>query len=266
MNMESTYVLPTLDPAILLARRLCYRFAALALADPQTGGWQELSDPETRAIVMRAAALLRDEDLAVARPLALGEQPLAELDPTTLFSRLPPSCAELNTAYDHNFGLLSGSKCPPYETEYVPSKFTFQRSNLLADVAGYYGAFGLQSSTRAPERPDHLVLELEYLAQLIGLQSAALHMNTTAAANQADVCLEAQGRFLQEHIVWWVPAFCTLLARQDPDGYYAATATFVAALVAADRALFRIAPPHMVPEPGPLDEPDACSGCQLAAQ
>ena len=36
------------EPALLLARRACYRFVALALADPRTGTYCELADPTTR--------------------------------------------------------------------------------------------------------------------------------------------------------------------------------------------------------------------------
>src|SRR5262245_28533608 len=113
------------DPALLLARRACYRLVALALADPRTGTWDELADEATQDLVAQAAEILRDEDAAVARPLAQGERPLADLDVAPLFARLPKSASELNDLYEANFGLLGGSKCPPYETEYVPSKFTF---------------------------------------------------------------------------------------------------------------------------------------------
>lgn len=262
--MNTPYVLPTHDQAVANARCLCYRWAASALSDPLTGGWEELIDPATHDIIAQAAAILRDEDGAVARPLARGEQPLSALDPAPLVTLLPASRNELNTLYDRNFGLLSGSKCPPYETEYVPSKFTFQRSNMLADVAGYYQAFGLQCSTTCPERSDHIVLELQFMAQLIQLELVARDHQVDNEAGNAEICLEAQGRFLQEHVVWWMPAFCTLLERQDPTGYYARVATFIAALVTADRALFGIESPHLVPEPSPLEEPDACSGCELA--
>lgn len=264
--MESSCVLPGFDPALWQARRLCYRLAALALSDPRAGGWSHWNDSESRLLVRQAAALLRDEEAAVARPLALGERPLGDLAPELLFNRLPPTWDDLNTLYERNFGLLSGSKCPPYETEYVPSKFVFQRSNSLADVAGYYLAFGLQASTQQPERPDHIALEMEFMAQLVQLEIAARQGDDAESCSQGDICLAAQERFLREHVIWWMPAFCTLLRRQSPDGFYDAVSSYVAALVAAERALFGLAAPHLAPEPSPLEEPDACSGCELAAQ
>ena len=262
--METIAVALAQDPAVLLARRACYRFVALALADPQTGIWSELADTETQALVIQAAAILRDEDAAVARPLGLGERPLADLDPAVALSRLPRSAGELNTLYEANFGLLGGSKCPPYETEYVPNKFVFQRSNMLADIAGFYRAFGLQPSTIHPDRPDHVALECEFLAQLIELERQARTSRSPQADARAEICAQARKRFLQEHSAWWFPAFATLLARQDRGGFYEAVANFLAALTAAERALEGVELSYRPAEPSPIETLDQCSGCELA--
>lgn len=252
------------DPALLLARRACYRFAALALADPRTGSWDSLSDPQTQALAAQAAEVIRDEEAAVAGPLGLGELPLARLDPATVLARLPRTAGELNGLYEANFGLLGGSKCPPYETEYVPSKFAFQRSNMLADIAGFYHAFGLQTSSNHPDRPDHVALECEFLAQLLELQWQAHQSTSPEAASQKEVCRSAMQRFLKEHVVWWFPAFARLLARQDAGGLYEAVGNYLAALVAAERALAGIEPAHKPAEPSPIETLDECSGCELA--
>jgi TorA maturation chaperone TorD len=262
--METKSPTITADPTLLHARRACYRLVALALADPQTGSWNELADPTTRDLALQAAEILRDEDAAVARPLALGERPLADLDPTRLLAQLPKSAAELNDLYEDNFGLLGGSKCPPYETEYVPSKFTFQRSNMLADVAGFYRAFGLETSSSNRDRQDHIALEFEFVAQVLYLQCQAIQAATQEAAAQAEVCEQAVHRFLQEHVVWWAPAFAKLLAHQDPGRFYEAVAHFLAALIAAERALSRIEPPQHDVEPSLIENADQCSGCELA--
>jgi TorA maturation chaperone TorD len=235
----------------------------LALADPLAGTWDELADPATADLLSAASRILQDEPAAVARPLAPGERPLADLDPAALLALLPQSADELNTLYEQTFGLLGGSKCPPYETEYVPSKFTFQRSNMLADVAGYYRAFGLTTSTSHPDRPDHLAVQCEFLAQLLELQSRAASGESPEALDHVEVCEAALRRFLQEHVVWWAPAFGKLLSRQDPGGFYGAVGQFLAALTAAERALAGIAPPNQSVEPSPIESRDECSGCEL---
>jgi TorA maturation chaperone TorD len=252
------------DPAVLLARRICCRFVGLALADPQTGTWAELSDPRTAELITQAAAVLREEDAAVARPLGRGERALADLNPAAALARLPQSAGELNELYEANFGLLGGSKCPPYETEYVPSKFAFQRSNMLADIAGFYRAFGLQSSTVHADRPDHVARQCEFLAQLIELERQALRKATPEGQAQAEICQQALARFLHEHAAWWLPAFARLLARQNPGGFYEAIAEFLAALVAAERALAGVQPSHVEAEPSAIETLDQCSGCELA--
>ena len=262
--METPATLVAHDPAVLLARRACWRFSAMALADPRTGVWNELADPATADLVTQAAEIIRDEDAAVARPLALGEYPLADLNPALALARLPRSASELNTLYEANFGLLGGSKCPPYETEYVPSKLDFQRSNMLADIAGFYLAFGLRPSSTHPDRPDHVTVECEFLAQLMELQWQSQRSDAPQAQSQTEACQQAHQRFLQEHVAWWFPAFAKMLAHQNPGGFYEAIAKFLAALVAAERAMAGVAAPRQRAEPSPIETLDECAGCELA--
>ena len=159
------------DEALCFARQSLYRFAALALVDPRRGTWEQLSHPSAARLAQAAAALVRGEPAADARSLGLGERPLSDLDLDPVLAWLPANAEALNAAYEQTFGLLVSSNCPPYETEYINSKFTFQRSQGLADIAGFYSAFGLEPSTFYPERHDHLALELEFMAFLLGLET-----------------------------------------------------------------------------------------------
>lgn len=131
------------DSTLNMARRACYRYAALALADPRSGSWHELADARSQQLVAAAAALMREEPSATAEPLALGELPLASLRPERMCECLPHTPEKLNAAYERVFGLLVSGNCPPYETEYIDGKLTFQRSQELANIAGFYRAFGL---------------------------------------------------------------------------------------------------------------------------
>jgi hypothetical protein len=87
---------------------------------------------------------------------------------TTAVVGLPENHDEFNRHFENTFGLLVSNACPPYETEHIDSKFTFQQSHALADSSGFYRAFGVTPSESHPERPDHIVQELEFMACLIG--------------------------------------------------------------------------------------------------
>jgi DMSO reductase family type II enzyme chaperone len=249
-----------LDPTLNAARRTLYRFAALALADPRTGSWHSLSDRASQRLVAAAARLVRDEPEAAAASLAKGEVPLPALDPADVFDRLPHSPAGLNSAYEQTFGLLVSSACPPYETEYIDGKLAFRRSGELADIAGFYRAFGLEPAASHPERHDHVVLELEFMAALLSLEHRALE-DPLDGGQRASLCRQAQAKFLKEHLSWWVPAFARLLAHEDPGGFYAAVGAFLGALIPAERGLLAVPPPGVPISLSTLPPPEECEGC-----
>lgn len=268
MNPTVDYARPhangeTFDGALCFARQSLYRFAALTLVDPRRGTWEHLSHPSTAQLVRDAAALVRGEPAADAQPLGLGERPLLDLDPALILARLPANADGLNAAYEQTFGLLVSSNCPPYETEYINSKFTFQRSQGLADIAGFYSAFGLEPSSAHPERHDHLALELEFIAFLLGLEREAATSDSADRVERSTICRDAQRKFLAEHLVWWVPTFARLLNRQDPEGFYDAVSQFLAALMTTERALAGIPAPLGQVVPSTVERPEECTGCLL---
>jgi len=251
------------DPAINLARQTLYRFAALPFVDPKVGAWNDLQSLRDAPVLLDAAALLRSLPEASPAKLGLGELPLADLDPRRVLERLPDSQPALNVEYENTFGLLVSSECPPYETEYIGSKFDFQRSNGLADISGFYRAFGLTIADGHPERPDHLVLELEFMASLLGLERRA-HDDSNLRLQRLSICRDAQSRFLREHLAWWVPAFAKLLNAGNANGFYAAAGNFLAALIPAERGLLGLPPVSRGAAPSTVEQPELCEGCQLA--
>jgi len=268
MNQTADYAQPPatgeqFDSALCIARQSLYRFAALTLVDSRRGTWEQLSHPLTAQLAREAAALVRGEPAAEVHPLGLGERPLADLDPALVVATLPANSDALNAVYEQTFGLLVSSNCPPYETEYINSKFTFQRSQGLADIAGFYSAFGLEPSAAHPERHDHLALELEFMAFLLGLERAAAESDNADRVERSAICRDAQRKFFAEHLIWWVPTFARLLSRQDPGGFYEAVSQFLAALMTAERALAGISAPLGQVAPSTVERPEECTGCLL---
>ncbi|MBP61444.1 MAG: hypothetical protein CMJ62_07945 [Planctomycetaceae bacterium] len=253
----------TFDPALCLARQTLYRFAALSLLDPRVGCWKQLNGLRRGSVLPAAVALIRNEPGAKVKTLALAERPLDDLDPQPVFAALPDSEAALNDEFERTFGLLVSNACPPHETEYINGKLTFQRSQALADISGFYGAFGLQASAQHPERPDHITLELEFMAFLIGLQRRAMEDKSANREERAALCRDAQQRFLREHLAWWVPAFSRLMGRENSGGFYEAAGIFLAAFIASERSLLDVeATPRAAP-PTTRQRLQECDGCSL---
>jgi len=130
--------------------------------------------------------------------------------------------------YQELFGIGSGSPC--YEMEYGrESEFT--KANRLADIAGFYTAFGLRSSRATRERIDHIGAEMEFMQILLLKQGRALALGEEESAA---ICAEAQSKFLADHLLRWAPVFTALVAKRA-NGLYGAFALFAYAFFEKER-------------------------------
>ena len=111
----------------------------------------------------------------------------------------------------------------PYETEYT-TPHAFQKQTQLADIAGFYRAFGLQWETQGHERPDHVSLELEFMYYLALKEAHAL---AQGADDGVAVCIDAQKAFLRDHLGRWLGAFRRALATRATDTLYTRLAHLV---------------------------------------
>ena len=150
-----------------LARECVYRFLALALTSPYEPNWPCLLEPRRPAPGARGGRAAPGRGRLPAEFLGFGELSPDNLDLGTLLTELNRPLDHIRAEYDRVFGLVIPKECPPYETEYYPTSQAFQRSQQLADIAGFYRAFGLEPSSANPERPDHITLELEFMAFLL---------------------------------------------------------------------------------------------------
>lgn len=245
-----------------VARLQVCEFLALAASDPRSQRWERLSDENFVRSSEKAAAFLAQEPAAVPPMLAPGESAPATLDLAPLIAALRAPHETLVDEYDRVFGLVSSKECPAYETDYCPQTFSVFRSQQLADVAGYYAAFGLEPSRDMPERADHVALEIEFLAWLLAKQCHALRPDNANATEQAAVCCDAQKSFMTAHMAWWLPAFAHALARKAGGGYFSALADALTAWVPIERAVLGIEPPTELAAPNPADETEmGCGSC-----
>lgn len=114
--------------------------------------------------------------------------------------------SSLQAEHRRVFG-LTGSLC--YETEYgLPHEF--RQSQELADIAGFYRAFGFQIGGVIRERPDHLAVELEFM-YLLCVKEAYARMD--GSPEQVEISVDAQRKFLQDHLGNWVKLVADVVTR-----------------------------------------------------
>lgn len=245
-----------------LAREAIYRFLAAALAEPTATICQLLFDEPSRTLARLAADVLREEVQATATTPGFGELPVAHLDLRPALAALPSSMATLHEEFNRVFGLVYARDCTPYETEYLSADEPFHRAQQMADIAGFYQAFGLRPSAKHPERPDHVALQLEFMAvvltkkRLAGEQPDAEHLVST--------CDEVQRAFVRDHLAPWLPSFATNLSRKAGSGFYAEVGRFLAAFIPTERQRFDVPPPRLPLQAAFIEQPEeqtACAAC-----
>lgn len=249
-----------LESAPLLARKELWLLISAAYVDPyHRERFDLLRDCVFRQRTVKAAGLVGREYAEVE--LGSGEVNPKSLSPERLFAALDAENETIEATYRQLFGLTAISQhCPPCEIEYESNPDVAFRSQRLADVAGFYQAFGLQVSPRVGERLDHITVEAEFLYLMLAKEAAALQVrNQEGAGVSRDVRL----KFFQEHVGWWLPAFSRVLSRIAPAGYYKELATLTAGMSALERAslgLPRLSP-RIVPKPSGTEAQAACFEC-----
>lgn len=143
---------------------------------------------------------------------------------------------DLQETFVELFGHTVRGNCPPYEFEYGRSEI-IQRASELADVAGFYSAFGLELEAQSAERPDHVSAECEFMCVLCAKEA---HATAEGHERDRDTAHQAQRSFLRDHLAQWLPTFAQRVERMDSDGLYGALARFASGFVGGDCRRFGI--------------------------
>lgn len=194
------------------------------------------------------------EDLPVVKDI-LGELDVDQVE----LEILPMTTEELQSAYRKTFG-ATGSLC--YETEYgLPH--VYMQSQEMADLSGFYRAFGFETGGSVRERPDHIAVELEFMHVMALKEAVAIN---NGHEEQAEICREAQKNFLKDHIGKWIDLLAKTLTKQG-DGPYAKIGLAAAALINADAKRMGVeSEPLLLKnlQPTPFDPDFSCEDCAVA--
>jgi TorA maturation chaperone TorD len=174
---------------------------------------------------------------------------------------------DLDIARDHHMALfppIASQDAPGYETGYRGDGI-FQQSALIADVAGFYRAFGLRAGGREMERPDHITVELEFMAVLARKEAIALQ---DRAAENVSVCRDSAASFLRDHLGCWAPAFGRRAGAVTTSSWLGGLGEMVALWVEKDMEALDVVPGEVVEGPLVQEPPDdgLCGPCPAPSE
>jgi TorA maturation chaperone TorD len=224
-----------------LERASVYRLLGGALARPRA---ERLAELATAADMLAPAV-----EPALAEPLARFAAAAREAD-----------AAAIGDEYVFLFD--RAAKVPPYEGAWGEAPQLAGKAALLADVAGFYAAFGLMPGEAEPDVEDHIAAECEFMSVLALKEAYALAESDDEGAA---ITRAAQSRFVGDHLGRWSGTFAAALRDASPLPYYGALADLLGAWVTAEIERLRAAPSVVLGRSGydPIQEADAFT-CPMA--
>jgi len=146
-----------------------------------------------------------------------------------------PAVKLIQTRYVSLFSAATAGRlpCPPYESTYMAARGASE-AIVLASVERDYATAGLYGTSTKKQAPDHISMEMEFLAILCGREAEAWEAEKTP---QGIGLLEKQSKFIETHLGLWLRAFAYDVRKADEGGLYADAAAATLAFVTHDRDL-----------------------------
>jgi len=144
---------------------------------------------------------------------------------------------ELAATYLRLFG--PGGTCSLHETAYGDGRRVAGRAQELADVNGFYCAFGFEIASAQPDLPDHIGTELEFYSLLLVKEAYAV---AQLLREERRVTQRARARFLECHLGRWIGTLSTALAAEPGSAPYRELARAAQDLVANECRALKLRP------------------------
>lgn len=223
-----------------MGRSAMYALLSLALAYPSEERFSALRD-EVGPLLLGADT--GDEGLNEA---------LADL-----LSELPRPLESLQQPFIDLFTHTASPDCPTYETAFS-ERDVFRQAQEMADLAGFYRAWGVDVGGPEPERPDHIGPQLEFMSLLARKELGALERGDSEALAE---CRRSQKIFLRDHLGCWGAALGARIEGLSTDPFYRAVGTLLAAWLPLELEALAVTPARHLDEPLPLPPPELDDGC-----
>ncbi len=156
----------------------------------------------------------------------------------------------LQAAHRVLFPAVESQDAPSYETAYS-RRDVFRQAHVMADVAGFYRAHGLNVGGSQKDRPDGIGPELEFMGFLAAKQ---VHAAAAGNSDNSELCLRSQESFLSDHLGGWGPEYGRRIAAVSDHAFYRSLGRFLSAWLDTEMDCLGVVPLAVDDIDGPRDD------------
>lgn len=210
----------------ILARSQMYKLLSTSLSYPTRDIKNEINDVTFFKKLLEISEGLPEHDL---------KTPINDLKKT--FDKYGNSLLKkIEAEYIALFENEDNDHSKIYELSYVKRPL-FLKTGELADIAGFYRAFGLEVSENNRLRVDHISTELEFMHLLTFKESFAIQNGNS---DDSKICRDAQKKFLTDHLGGWTSSFREKVNSDGNSPFYSTLSFLLAKFVAGEKMKLNI--------------------------
>jgi len=200
---------------ILEARSTLYGVVSALFSDPESEKFSMLTAPRLQECVLNECLQLEElDDQKKSNLLRSFKKLIAKLEKLGL--------EKIKDEFVGVFGHTLSKQIAPYALEHLKSADVFFRTQKLADLNGFYKAFGVE--VESIERADHISTQTEFLSLLLLKELMA---SQNELCDEKEVCETAFTNFQNDHFWDWVVMYAENLATHIDGEFYPSAGRFL---------------------------------------
>jgi len=200
---------------LLEIRSTLYGTVSALFSDPESEKFAMLFTPKIQGCVLDACFQIEELEHSEETALSKSFQ--------MLMSKLDEKKKEnIRNEFVNVFGHTLSKQIAPYALEHLKNSDVFFRTQKLADLNGFYKAFGME--VESIERADHISTQTEFLSFLLLKELLAVQNDLH---DEKEVCEKAFADFNNDHFLDWVDMLAENLATHVDGGFYPVAGRFL---------------------------------------
>jgi TorA maturation chaperone TorD len=200
---------------LLEIRSTLYGTVSALFSDPESEKFAMLFTPKIQGCVLDACFQIEELEYSQESTLSKSFQ--------MLMLKLDEKKKEnIRNEFVNVFGHTLSKQIAPYALEHLKNSDVFFQTQKLADLNGFYKAFGME--VESIERADHISTQSEFISFLLLKEILALK---DELIEEKEVCEKAFFDFSQDHFLDWVKMFAENLVDKVDGEFYSLAGKFL---------------------------------------